>query len=238
MKKGFVISTALLSFSFAGIASAETAWVWANAQKSASYTANAQFSNNPDSGKIHIKRSGPGKYEVKFGNLGGGAKITSNVQVSSYGAGSNMCKVAGWSPSGNGLTVRVSCFTASGTPSDSQFSALVTYEKGKAASTSAFAWCSNARATHKAPAKFVSNSKRPVEIKRLKLGHYDAVFTGLTTKSKSGGNVQVTAYGQGNEQCKVKGWRKANRNFVASVACFQPNGAAADSQFSVLVNLP
>lgn len=236
MKMCFVISTLLLSLMLVKPAAAETAWVWANAAKNASYIANAQFSHNPSGAEIQITRNGPGKYAVRFGKLGAVAKTTSNVQVSSYGSGSDNCKVAGWSPSGTALTLRVHCFTASGTPADGQFSALVSYEKPQSASKTAFAWSSKAGASHRAPVKFVSNSGRPVQIKRSGVGQYEAVFVGLGRKTTpSGGNVQVTAYGPKNQQCKVKNWRKTKLDFVARVACFQPSGAPADAQFSILV---
>jgi hypothetical protein len=234
MKICFVISTLLLSLVQTHPAEAESAWVWANAQKNASYTANAQFSHNPAGGEIHIKRNGPGKYELHFAELGAAAKTTSNVQVSSYGAGSNSCKVAGWSPSGKALTIRVNCFTASGTPADALFSALISYEK-QSASKAAYAWSSKARASHRAPEKFVSNFNQPVQIKRIGLGQYKAVFVGLGRKTPGGGNVQVTAYGPKSQQCKVKDWRKTKFDFVANVRCFAPSGSPADAQFSILV---
>jgi hypothetical protein len=51
-----------------------------------------------------------------------------------------------------------------------------------------------------------------------------------------GGHVQVSAYGDGNPNtCHVGSWGTGGRDFTASVDCFAPNGAPADSRFDFLV---
>jgi hypothetical protein len=49
----------------------------------------------------------------------------------------------------------------------------------------------------------------------------------------AGGHVQVTAYGSGPNYCKVNFWATGGADFSASVSCYNPNGALADSLFDL-----
>jgi hypothetical protein len=61
-----------------------------------------------------------------------------------------------------------------------------------------------------------------------------ALFSGSGSWG-AGGHVQVSAYGSGNpDHCHVGGWGTGGTDFSASVYCFSPNGAPADSPFDLL----
>ena len=61
-----------------------------------------------------------------------------------------------------------------------------------------------------------------------------ALFSGSGSWG-AGGHVQVSAYGGGNpDHCHVGGWGTGGADFTASVYCFAPNGAPADSTFDLL----
>ena len=69
-----------------------------------------------------------------------------------------------------------------------------------------------------------------IQITRRAPGLYTVTFNGLGGRLLDGGNVQVTAYGSSNSQCKVENW---GRESVA-VRCFSPSGTLVDSYFVVM----
>ena len=50
----------------------------------------------------------------------------------------------------------------------------------------------------------------------------------------AGGHVQVTAYGNNPNYCKVNSWFTGGADFSASVSCWNPAGARVDSLFDLL----
>ena len=59
--------------------------------------------------------------------------------------------------------------------------------------------------------------------------------SGAANTSWGGGvHVQVTAYGGTSNYCKVVSWGTGGANFTGNVKCYNPAGAAADSQFDLL----
>jgi hypothetical protein len=239
MKLGFIICIFLAGLGLSSTAFAGSAWVWANNPTAKSYTPNVKFAHSQQGGKVWVTRTSPGKYEIKFAGWSVSTRVSSNVQVSAYGVGSNHCKVASWSPSNDTLGVKINCFTSGGTPDDSMFSALISYgNRYDSSSRTAYAWSSSARSSHTAKSKFAYNGQRPVQIKRLKVGVYEANFTGFIGDQANGGNVQVTAYGNSNTQCKIKDWTKRRKDLVITILCFQPAGMPSDSLFSILVHGP
>ncbi len=71
-----------------------------------------------------------------------------------------------------------------------------------------------------------------VSTDRVAKGGEDAVAPVTTSGSwGAGGHVQVTAYGSDAVYCKIQGWSTGGADFSATVRCFKPSGAAADSRF-------
>ena len=102
-------------------------YVWANNPAAASYTPSVAYSHNSAGSPISITRAGVGSYRVSFADLGGGRSFGGNVQVSGYGSGSDMCKVASWGASGSNFDVNVRCFNAGGAPTNASYTVLVTW---------------------------------------------------------------------------------------------------------------
>jgi hypothetical protein len=50
----------------------------------------------------------------------------------------------------------------------------------------------------------------------------------------SGGHVQVTAYGEGSNYCKILEWATGGVNLSAKVRCFNHKGQPANAQFDFL----
>lgn len=98
-----------------------------------------------------------------------------------------------------------------------------------------FAWANNAQQASYAPDRTYAfnSSGGPISIQRRGAGTYQVNFSGLGGDGAAGGNVQVTAYGNGSEQCKVVSWDSGRKDFIINVRCFDVRGGAADARFSV-----
>ncbi|MCG8555699.1 MAG: hypothetical protein MJD61_10500 [Proteobacteria bacterium] len=204
------------------------AYVWANNPTAPSYTPDPTYSNNPN-GRIHIQRRSQGRYDVTFAGV---ARRRSNVQVTSYGSGATYCKVLHWSSHGSDLVVSVGCFGRRGRPRDSQYTVLAL--AGGTGPRMAYAWASRpGTASYPADQTYSHNQGGPVQIRRNGLGVYDVTFPRLAQNKQRGSTVQVTAYGPGDNYCKVGHWSRRG-DLVVRVLCFHSNGGAADAQFTIL----
>jgi hypothetical protein len=98
-----------------------------------------------------------------------------------------------------------------------------------------YAWANNAQQPNYAPdpTYAFNSSGGPISIQRRGAGTYQVNFSGLGGDGAAGGNVQVTAYGNGSEQCKVVSWDSGRKDFIINVRCFDVRGGAADTRFSV-----
>jgi hypothetical protein len=94
-------------------------YAWANKPTTSSYAAAKARAYDSAGGTVRISRTGTGYYNVKFPGLG--AK-NGDVQVTSYGGGSDACQVVEWFPnSSHQQVVTVSCFDTTGAPADTDF---------------------------------------------------------------------------------------------------------------------
>jgi hypothetical protein len=156
-----------------------------------------------------------------------------NVQISSSGIA--YCTTPGWSDSKKTVDVIVNCYDLDGNPADSAFTFLYqsrsktfgTPEKGIA-----FLWAdqpTEASYTPNPEYQFNSTGATNAMI-RNGTGSYTASIPGLT---KRGGNVQVTAYGDGPARCKVSSWSADQSGTHVNVLCFDDTGASADEMFTM-----
>jgi len=226
---GVVLNTAPLP------AYANSVWVWGNNEKAAKYIPDTKYTKTVGSGQAQIERLSPGKYQLTLSGWDKQPPSKSNVQVTSYGAGSAYCKVASWSPSGKTLMINILCFATGGTPKDSKFSVLISFQN---AARTAFAWSSNTVKDHVAKERFAKNDNQPVFIKRNERGIYSVTFTGFLSDGRKFGNAQATAQGRSRAYCKIRDWRRVRTDLTVQVSCFSPNGEASDSLFSILISSP
>jgi hypothetical protein len=99
---------------------------------------------------------------------------------------------------------------------------------------SGFAWSASPDASQSAPPQYSHNSSAnnpPTFINWLSMGSYRVEFPGLG--SELGGNVQVTAYGNGSDRCKVGGMGSSGTTLQVNVLCYDVAGQPVNSQFSV-----
>ena len=217
---------------FSGLASAQKmGYAWANDPSSSSYTPSETYAYNSTGGEITITRNRVGNYTVRFAGLTEGA-AGGNVQATSYGSGSETCKVANWAPNGASLDVNVVCFTATGRPVDTQYTVRAFF--GSIAQKSAYVWGNDPTTSFYTPTEsYAFNSSRgAISIKRSGVGDYLVRFPDMAVKT-AGGNLQANAYGTSSETCKVVHWIEEGKDLEARVRCFSAAGNPADARYSV-----
>ena len=96
-------------------------YAWANDPAAAQYTPSPTYTHNSTGGPVETRRFGPGRYTVRFAGLGGNGTAGGHVQVTTYGAGSETCKVVSWSSTGPDFTANVQCHDVAGTPADARY---------------------------------------------------------------------------------------------------------------------
>jgi hypothetical protein len=207
-------------------------YVWADRPLDSTYTPDLRGQFNSTGATNNISRTGPGTYTVRLPGLGAWA---GHVQVTAH-FGSHRCKVVQWGPEGADQLVRVNCFTSTGSPVDSVFSATYVNDVdilgsgccgGGPGTGSFYVWASQPNSPSYTPdLRYQFNiSGGTNTITRLGVGQYSVNFP---FASLDGGNVQVTAYGSGSEYCKVVYWAPGAG---VRVNCFNSAGALTDTRF-------
>jgi len=102
-----------------------------------------------------------------------------------------------------------------------------------------YVWADNPSASSYTPNSSYSynSSGKSIRINRVSTGVYKVQFRGLGGNNKAGGNVQVTAYGDGTEVCKVVNWQSGGADFNVTVRCFN-NNEPVDTHYSLRVDWP
>ena len=208
----------------------DRAFAFANQPTAASYTLASAGTWNP-AGATRVYRDGIGRYRVVFTGFGARLPATSggHVQVNAVAVNKAHCKTKEWG-STTDLVVDVTCYTPAGVPADAKFTALVT----PPAAHLAFVWADQPTLTSYNPHYFYSSNPvgGSVVITRAQVGSYHVRWIGVEAEIRDFGNAQVTAWGFDGTQCKL-GYLDEDG---VSVQCFGPNGAAADTWFSVLLS--
>ena len=208
-----------------GIVPAAFGFVWADQPATASYSPSAGYSFNSTGGANTINRVGTGSYRIEMAGLG---QANGNVQVTSYGATSNHCKVSYWYPLGTILNVGVLCYTEAGVAADTMFVAQYYRAGAGNANQGAYLWADQPSAASYTPSRYYSHNSRggTNTVTRSGVGVYSAQLPGFTLV---GGNVAVTAYGGTSHHCKVSGWGVSS----VGVLCYDMNGTPVDSYFTL-----
>jgi len=182
-----------------------------------------------------VTRQGSG-YLVRLPGLG---SSFGHVQVTAADDG-NRCKVVGWYPSGFDELILVQCWNKGwfGAPEDAPF--ILTYVNqqnilGLPAGVppdgheSAYAWADQPSAdvyTPHAYYQYSSSGDEPTAAHGYGTGTYMMTFNGVDMFN---GNVQVTAYGSGQEFCAVNYWLGSD----VQVQCYNWDGTPADTYYTV-----
>jgi hypothetical protein len=188
-----------------------------------------------------VEKIDRGTYAVRLPNLGA---VAGHVQVTPAGFEPVRCKVAGWGPDGTTQVIYVRCFDRNGNASDTRFS--LTYAErlnilGLSAGfdpdghDSAYAWANQPSTATYAPSPFYqfnNFTNDAATASRLGTGDYAMKFQHANLGA---GNVQVTAYGWGNEYCGVMRW---NPSEGIRVWCRDANGQPVDTLYDVAFTGP
>lgn len=188
--------------------------------------------NWTDSAEPSVHRLRRGDYTVRY--WGAGA-IGGNVQVSAMGIAVRHCKVRSWHASGSVQTVRVRCFDYRGRRADSAF-ALQFVQRG-ADRAYLMAHAPSSRKPYRPNGHYLYSSKAgPFDyadsprVERYRRGMYSVVFPGFDVANA---DVQVTAYGSGNERCMLSSFGYGN---LVGVECVTPRGRLVDTRFSIIAD--
>lgn len=224
---------ALSAVAFSALAAAQ-----AHADGVAWLTVSDQTQFYPQSwptGQTSYTHTGTGQYAVTFFGLGNG--LSSDVQVNALqfpGQGTHYCTSNGWfSSNGTDVTADVSCFGMSGALQDGDFAIFYQTRTGAPASgTVAFLWGNLPTTASYTPSPFYSyNSTGGTNtVTRNGTGNYFAYLPGIT---KTGGNVQVTAYGGSAARCEVVDWYHNFSGTNVSVLCVNASGTPTDGEFDL-----
>lgn len=204
-------------------------YVWANEPASAAYTPSTTYQYNSSGASNTITRSGAGTYTVTFPGLG---VDEGTVLVTAYGGGPERCKVVSWNAVVPDLAVRVNCFNAAGAAVDVEFDATF-LRPTPGYGPMGYVWANEpASASYTPSAPYQYNSTGAANtIDRSAAGVYAVTLPGLAGAGE--GHVEVTAYGSGNEHCKVSSWGPSAADQAVNVRCFDAAGAAVDTRFTM-----
>ena len=205
----------------------DRAFAFGNQPAATSYTPPSNGTWNP-AGATRIYRDGVGQYRVVFSGLGArlSSGVAGHVQVNGVGTNKPYCKVLNWGGSPD-LIVLVRCYGAAGGPADARF----TVQFSQPAAHLAYAWAGLPTTTLYQPSPaYASNPVGgAMYIQRNNVGRYEIGWTGASAEIRGYGSPQVTAFSEGNAQCKVIG---IDEDYV-EVQCFAANGEPRDTYFVV-----
>lgn len=173
------------------------------------------------------------------------------MQVTAYGAGNSLCKSEGWGSSdGLALQVWVGCYTASGAPIKSLFTAQFVQRQDQPGPESAYVWAydsSNASYTAVGPNAWNSTGGSINITHEPGSGHYAVTLSGqdgsLDFEAGVGdchsdyGTAEVTAFGSDNNYCKVINivHHISAKTATVNVQCFNGSThATAEAVFSLV----
>jgi hypothetical protein len=218
-------------------ASTVDGYVWADRPSEASYTVTHMWRWNSTGGDIRVDRPSTGVYAVRFVGMGVPGGI---AHARPYGSlNTAVCTIANWVSSGADEVVNVRCFTASGVPADTRFTASFT-NRATGLGTFAYLWANQTSPPLDTPYtphnsyRYDSTGVSPqvwrqsVGVYMMTIGAVDAHYP-LTHHD---GVYQVTAYGSAAVRCEVHGENDETPTPIA-VFCTDHAGTLVDSRFSV-----
>lgn len=238
------VSLAWVATADAGPNGSGFGYVWADSPTSAlgqPYVPSQGYQRNSSGVVNTITRTGTGAYSVFFPNLG----AFGTPAVTAYAGTDERCKVASWrstfSAGRSGTAVAVRCFTRTGTPVNTTFSA--TYAQAAAGTTTsgAYLWSNRASPSLNSPytpdARYrFSSAGSGSTVTRTAIGAYEVKFP---SPQQLGFGVVVTATGVSGADPSV--YCTTNEIFSGGtqtrvlLGCTNAAGAAADSAFAMSI---
>jgi hypothetical protein len=194
----------------------------------------ARSYNAGGGGLVLAIRVGVGRYALSWTGFGATGSGRTHAQVTAYGSGNARCRLDDWIDD----SALVSCFDATGTPVDSQYSVLY-WRPGASDDGLAFAWASEEVTGSYPPSSCCSYNAGGGTITATRdfPGVYRMTWAGMSGIGTNGGHIQVSAvgpYGGGDSRCKVSSWGPD----TAVILCFDAAGSPLDVDYNVLFLKP
>jgi hypothetical protein len=180
----------------------------------------------------HVTQLATGSYRVDFPGLA--AEFGGNAQVTLWDPNATIrgrCKIQRWLPSGTTLQLFVRCFDIANNPINTRFLASYVRRNDLPGQEGGYVWANDPSNGFYTPSTtFQWNSTgSDVTIQRSSPGVYTVFFPG---QNFTGGTVEVSAYGDDTNFCKVGAWFQGTSAQNVIVRCFDNSGAPSDSMFS------
>ncbi|WP_437542439.1 hypothetical protein WME97_30060 [Sorangium sp. So ce367] len=192
------------------------------------YTSGNQYST--------ITHVNTGRYTVRVPGM---SATGGTVHVTAYGGGMEYCNVSGWNQSGADTLIDVGCWGAAGASADSLFS--LSYHLGMPSTgrVGGFAWASDPVSSSYTPTASYTglyNTLHPCYFgPGISAGHNAPVgshFVRYPNMLSYNSTAMVTAYGYGNQYCKVSYWTGVGSDTQVNVQCYDYLGNPVNSQFT------
>jgi hypothetical protein len=211
----------------AGAGTPALAYAWDNLPTASGYVS-SNWSFDGKRGSIYSQHTGTGNYTLTVPNLAGS---NGTVKVTPYGPTDSQCFVISW----GGNTVRIFCSDAFYHPKDTAFNLSFTNRLpliGVGGHKNGYLLNYNINGSYTAGGfETFDSTGGSVTVGYLGSGQYVVHFAGI---SQSRGDVQVSAYGNGNALCNSSGWYANAGTEDVYVTCTVSNGTAdLDSLFTV-----
>ncbi len=221
----------ILFYKQSGESSVNGAYLWADNPTAASYTPSTAYQWSSALRANTVNRTGPGVYQALLPGL---TSSGGTVLVTSYGSGSERCKIASWFPSNLGIAVNVSCFQVNGNPADTQFTLSFLTDP---LIGGAFAWADQPYVATYTPSAAYQHSSTgsTITVSRTSVGSYKINIPSQPPYNKTG--AFVTAYGTTSEYCNIVNWLPSGANnfdTAIDVACYDRYGSVVDTRYTVL----
>lgn len=215
------------------------AYLWSS-NATASHTPSSTYQWNASGALNTVVYNGTGNYTAI---LTGQHSYPNSVLVTSYGGGSEHCKVGGWwVDANNNMDVNVLCFNTSGALANSLFTlsyTITTQNFGPGGNV----WANDPASTSYTPStSYQYNSTGGVNTagnySPTGGGSYWVKYPGLNSSGASNGWGQVisstalvTAYGGGSEYCKIGNWGNVTGGSTVTLYCYTASGAPVNTYF-------
>jgi hypothetical protein len=180
-----------------------------------------------------IVREGTGRYTVTLPRLGAAGGLA--LVTSFFTGGSStpaFCKPRAWAPAGTAETIDVRCYDPAGHPVNSLFT--MTYEnRADALATGwggGYVLADRPAAASYAPADSWNQFGGANHVFHRGAGLYRVDMEFMAVR---GGDVQVSAAGNGDTRCYSQGWFYGSVTEGMDVACVNSAGQPADSPFAL-----
>ena len=191
-----------------------------------------------------ITRSHPatGQYQI---TLGGVSSLGGTVVVTTYGWSRAYCKPADWVVDGADTKINVRCFDPGGAATDTGFSLrYIRHTRDSRFGSGGFVWANQPTALDYTPSPIYQENRLASECgdhfftnnaHRVAKGRYQITYPSQMVDVPPSARRFVTAYGSGNEYCKLTNW-EAPSSIPGAVRigtrCFDATGSLVDTRFT------